>query len=167
MHQPPVHADAERDIGCRRCADGCAHSPSGDWASSSVAFAISCGSSSASPSTPSGGSLLCWHAVVPIGLSALGKPLDPRTFLQVLPGCARDTTERLTAHTGRAAFTAPRLSSCWHRDGYRICASRALPHIWCRQPACLPLVHGSPMLPGRASLRRVLRRLRRHSARAP
>ena len=49
-------------------------------------------------------SLLCWHAVVPIGLSALGKPLDPRTFLQVLPGCARDTTERLTAHTVRTFF---------------------------------------------------------------
>jgi hypothetical protein len=68
------------------------------------------------------GSLLCWHAVVPIGLWALGKPLDPRTFLQVLPGWARDTTECLTAHTVHTTSTVHGSS----------------------KPQCLPCIRSSP-----------------------
>ena len=34
----------------------------------------------------------------PLHLSDPGKPSDPRTSLQVLPGCAGDTTGRLVAH---------------------------------------------------------------------
>jgi len=44
----------------------------------------------------------------PRGLSPLRKLGDPRTFLQVPPGCARDTTTRRTAHTSHAPFSARR-----------------------------------------------------------
>ena len=30
LPRPPVHVEAERDIGFKRYSDGCAHSPSGD-----------------------------------------------------------------------------------------------------------------------------------------
>jgi len=44
----------------------------------------------------------------PLWLSPPGKLGDPRTLLHVPPGCARDTTTRLTAHTQHATFTALR-----------------------------------------------------------
>jgi len=115
---------------------GVSLSPSRDWASSSLAFAISCGSCDASPSASSGGPPLYRHALVPICLSTLGKPVDPRTFLQVLPGYTRDATEHLTAHTVRARCPRTRLSSDSVRlrllkrlrgsspmDGYVTCAA--------------------------------------------
>jgi len=42
-------------------------------------------------------SLLSWHAIVPFTFRIQVKPSDPRTSLRVLPGCAGDTTGRLTA----------------------------------------------------------------------
>ena len=39
-------------------------------------------------------------------LSDPGKPLDPRTSLQVPPGCAGDTTERLAAQL-QYAYASP------------------------------------------------------------
>jgi hypothetical protein len=43
-----------------------------------------------------------------VWLSPPGKLGDPRTVLQFLPGCTRDTTTRLTAHTQHASFPALR-----------------------------------------------------------
>src|SRR5262249_54148402 len=93
------------DVGFRRFPTDAHFSSSGDWASSSLAFALSCGSPDTSPSSSSRtvSFLACFGRLY---LSALGKPLDPRTFLQVLPGWTRDVTQRLAAHTGRASFPA-------------------------------------------------------------
>jgi len=86
-------------------SDGSAHSPIRDWTSSSLAFPIGCGSRVRMTyfvfRTSIASACSC-----PVGLSASGKLIDPRTSLRVLPACGRDTTQRLTAHTGRACFQA-------------------------------------------------------------
>jgi hypothetical protein len=64
--------------------------------SSNAAFAISRGSRDASAPTPEL-TVACLTCDCSFHLSDPGKPLDPRTFLRVPPGCAGDTTERLAA----------------------------------------------------------------------
>lgn len=67
----------------------------------------------------------------PVGLSASGKLIDPRTSLRVLPACGRDTTQRLTAHTGRATFTASGspVSSSFMRK--HVCTWHAISALCC------------------------------------
>ena len=120
------------------------------------------GSCGTSPYNAFGPPPLSQHALVPVGFRQSGKLGDPRTSLRVLPGCARNTTTRLTAHTRRAAFTALRfpvpgigsmtLLMALEESGSWYPAYRALPTS--QVPAALPHVHGSPV-------RGVPRRLRR------
>ena len=52
-------------------------------------------------------------------LSDPGKPLDPRTLLRVLPGCAGDTTERLAAHFASRPSDSRRGVGPSSRSAYR------------------------------------------------
>src|SRR3954453_9529085 len=54
------------------------------------------------PLTTGPGRRVFWHALVPFTFSDPGQPFDPRTSLQVPPGCTGDTTERLAAHKVRS-----------------------------------------------------------------
>jgi len=58
---------------------------------------------------------LFWHALVPLSFRGWVSQLTQEPFLQVPPGCAGDTTKRLTAHVPRTKI--PRMLRFYDRAG--------------------------------------------------
>ena len=101
-----VHARARHAAGSRRRSDGCAFSSLGIRLQAIQLWPYRAGLAVPRPGRlqTATASLTC---SCPRGLSPPGQSGDPRTSLRVPPGCAGDTTKRLTAHTGHEVLPHP------------------------------------------------------------
>src|SRR5947209_1157912 len=121
------NAGAGCGVGFRRLSDGWTFASTGDWDSGSIAFTVLRESRDALLHTP-GHSRRFPDMLLSLNiLSDRGKSSDSRTFLQVLPDSAGNTTERLAAQLHHVARVS----------------QRTVPDVWTR-----PLVsHGMLLSP--------------------
>jgi hypothetical protein len=104
VYRPPVHANTERDIGFKRSSDGWAHTPRQDSNSGNSALLIGSGSYECPALQRFRTCIACLACLVSFSFRLQICQL-PRNLSSVPPASSRDTTTRLTAHTGRTNFS--------------------------------------------------------------